>query len=81
VEQTQQQGPWQRELDAFMRAFSGAFLFGIPSLYTLETWDLGTFTDPPKLLGLLGIALLASLALAHLSGFRLLTHMLFRMLF
>jgi putative integral membrane protein (TIGR02587 family) len=61
-----------------MRAFSGAFLFGIPSLYTLETWELGTFTEPTKLLILLGIALLVSVTLAHFAGFRMEPPTLFR---
>ena len=61
-----------------MRAFSGALLFGIPSLYTLETWELGTFTEPAKLLLLLGTALVVSVALAYFAGFRLEPPTLFR---
>ena len=78
VAHSRQQSPWQLELDAFMRAFAGAFMFGIPSLYTLETWDLATFTEPTKLLIMLGIALLVSVALAHFAGFRLEPPTLFR---
>ena len=29
-------GPWQKESDDFIRAFGGAFLFGIPLLFTME---------------------------------------------
>lgn len=29
-------GPWQKEMGDFVRAFSGAYLFGIPLLYTME---------------------------------------------
>jgi putative integral membrane protein (TIGR02587 family) len=71
VAERAEQDPWQRELDAFVRAFSGAFMFGIPSLYTLETWELGTFTEPTKLFIMLGVALVVAVALAHFAGFRM----------
>jgi putative integral membrane protein (TIGR02587 family) len=63
-------GPWQRELDDFVRAISGAFLFGIPLLYTMEMWWLGTHSGPITLLLLLGIALAVNFGLTHVAGFR-----------
>jgi putative integral membrane protein (TIGR02587 family) len=63
-------GPWRKELIDFVRAFSGAFLFGIPLLYTMEMWWLGTHTEPRTLLALLGIALAANFALVHYVGFK-----------
>jgi len=61
---------WPRELDVFARAFGGAFLFGIPLLYTQETWLIALSLDAVQLLLLLALTFVASLALAHVSGFR-----------
>ena len=66
----EQPGPWQRELDDFVRAFCGAFLFGMPLLFTMEMWWLGTFIGPWKLLALLALAFAANLGLARSADFR-----------
>ena len=68
----QQEKPtgWGRELDTFARAFGGAFLFGIPLLYTQEMWNIGTYLGAWQLLGMLALTFVALLALAHVSGFR-----------
>lgn len=36
---------WHDELDDILRAVSGAFLFGIPLLYTMEVWWIGNEVD------------------------------------
>lgn len=41
---------WANELDDFLRAFSGAFLFGVPLLFTMEMWWIGTYIEPWKAL-------------------------------
>lgn len=61
---------WARELDTFARAFGGAFLFGIPLLYTQETWNIGTYLDATQLIVMLLLTFAAVVALAHVSGFR-----------
>jgi putative integral membrane protein (TIGR02587 family) len=53
-----------------VRAFSGAFLFGIPLLYTMEMWWLGEVVRPVSLLLILGLALVANFALVTAAGFR-----------
>lgn len=63
-------GPWQKELDDFVRAFSGAFLFGIPLLFTMEMWWLGEFVAMWKLLLFLLVAFLANVHLAYFAGFK-----------
>jgi putative integral membrane protein (TIGR02587 family) len=63
-------GPWQKELDDFIRAFSGAFLFGIPLLFTMEMWWIGEFADLWKLLLFLLLAFLANIHLAYFAGFK-----------
>ncbi len=64
-------GPWARELEGYVRAVAGAFLFGIPLLMTLEMWEIGSHLPPGSLIGFLGFALLVNLGLAHVAGFRL----------
>jgi putative integral membrane protein (TIGR02587 family) len=63
-------GPWQKELDDFVRAFSGAFLFGIPLLFTMEMWWLGEYIAMWKLLLFLLAAFLANVHLAYFAGFK-----------
>ena len=65
-----QPGPWQRELGDFVRAFSGAYLFGMPMLYTMEMWWLGTTIETPRLIALLILAFLVNLGLATIAGFK-----------
>ena len=61
---------WAKELDTFARAFGGAFLFGIPLLYTQEMWNIGTYLGAWQLMAMLALTFVALIALAHVSGFR-----------
>lgn len=61
---------WQRELDDAIRGASGGFLFGIPLLYTMEIWWLGSFTTPPRMLGALLFTFGVLLLLNRTAGFR-----------
>jgi putative integral membrane protein (TIGR02587 family) len=61
---------WQHELNEYLRGLSGAFLLGIPLLYTMEMWWIGEYLGTPHLLGLLAFALLINYALASVGGFR-----------
>lgn len=63
-------GAWQNELVDLARAFSGAFLFGIPLLFTMEMWWIGTYIDAWRLLIFLAVAFLANFGLAGMAGFR-----------
>jgi putative integral membrane protein (TIGR02587 family) len=63
-------GPWGRELDDFARAFSGAFVFGVPLLFTMEMWWIGTYTGTWRLLLFLAVALAANLVLSYYTGFK-----------
>ena len=63
-------GPWRQEVRNFVRAFSGAYLFGIPLLYTMEMWWLGELVETGRLLWTLGIALVANFGMAAAVGFR-----------
>ena len=61
---------WYEELRGLVRAFSGAFLFGIPLLYTMEMWWLGDVASPTHLALVLAIALVANFGLVTAAGFK-----------
>jgi len=49
-----------------MRGTSGGFLFGIPLLYTMEVWQVGSIAEPPEMV----VALVLTLPNQFLSGER-----------
>jgi putative integral membrane protein (TIGR02587 family) len=61
---------WLQELDDLVRGMSGGFLFGIPLLYTMEVWWIGSSIEEPRML----IALVATYGVIFLlhrtAGFR-----------
>lgn len=61
---------WLRELDDLIRGASGGFLFGIPLLYTMEVWWIGSFTEPPFMLGALAVTFMVVFLLNRTAGFR-----------
>lgn len=58
------------ELREFLRGVSGAFLLGIPLLYTMEMWFIGEVLSETEILSLLGFGFIMNYALASLGGFR-----------
>jgi len=61
---------WQTELLNLLRGASGGFLFGMPLLYTVEVWWIGSSTTPPWMLSALGITFLVIYFLNQSEGFR-----------
>jgi putative integral membrane protein (TIGR02587 family) len=61
---------WRTELDNLMRGVAGAFLFGIPFLFTMEVWWKGNFTSPPLMLLFLALAYVSLVLLELHGGFR-----------
>jgi putative integral membrane protein (TIGR02587 family) len=61
---------WERELNDLVRGASGGFLFGIPLLYTMEVWWLGSYSEPSRMMVALLVTYLAVLLLIRTSGFR-----------
>ena len=53
-----------------VRGVCGGFLFGIPMLYTIEVWWIGSLVSPPRLLAVLLITLLCTYLLSSTAGFR-----------
>jgi putative integral membrane protein (TIGR02587 family) len=65
-----ERNPWRREALAFVRGLGGAYLFGIPLLYTMEMWWIGTLAGLGQLLLLLAMTFALNLVLAYFSGFK-----------
>ena len=61
---------WQSELKEIISGASGGFLFGIPLLYTMEVWFIGSYVRPPILLGILAITFIIVLSINRIEGFR-----------
>lgn len=61
---------WTDELNAFTRAFSGAAVFGIPLVMTMEMWWIGKSIPYFYLLAIFAVGFVANLGLAHVAGFR-----------
>lgn len=62
--------PWIRELLDLARAAAGGMLFGIPLLYTMEVWWVGSTTEPLQSLAVLAVAFVIIVVLHRTSGFR-----------
>lgn len=60
----------RRELVDIVRAVSGGMLFGIPLLYTMEVWWIGSETQPSRMLGILLLTFVPVFLLIRTSGFR-----------
>jgi putative integral membrane protein (TIGR02587 family) len=61
---------WQEEIQEIISGASGGFLFGIPLLYTMEVWFIGSDIEPPILLSSLAVTFAIVLMLNHIEGFR-----------
>jgi putative integral membrane protein (TIGR02587 family) len=67
---TSKVGPWRAEADTLARAFAGAFLFGMPLLFTMEMWWIGEHLGRLRLGTFVVLGLLVNVGLAYYTGFR-----------
>ncbi|MDQ3106801.1 MAG: TIGR02587 family membrane protein [Actinomycetota bacterium] len=58
------------EVNDVVRGACGGMLFGIPLLYTVEVWWIGSVTHPARLLFVLAVVFFLVLLLNRTSGFR-----------
>src|SRR5918995_3375536 len=56
---TSQQSAFRTELRHLMHELGGAFLFGMPFLYTMEIWWRGNTAGPPRMLAALALTFVA----------------------
>lgn len=61
---------WAAEGGELIRAVSGGLLFGIPLLFTMEVWWVGTYTEAWAVLAALGATFVPVWFLNRTSGFR-----------
>jgi putative integral membrane protein (TIGR02587 family) len=61
---------WLREIKDLIRGICGGFLFGIPLLYTMEIWWIGSFTTPQTMLVTIAITFAVVYMLNQTEGFR-----------
>jgi putative integral membrane protein (TIGR02587 family) len=61
---------WDDEIDDLIRGACGGFLFGIPLLYTMEVWWIGSAVTPPRMLGAIAATFVIVFLLNRTAGFR-----------
>ncbi|MGB5916667.1 MAG: TIGR02587 family membrane protein [Phormidesmis sp.] len=61
---------WVEEFQAILRGAAGSFLFGIPLLYTVEVWAIGSSTNSLRLLAVQAVTFVVVLLLTQIEGFR-----------
>ncbi|MEL6940883.1 MAG: TIGR02587 family membrane protein [Cyanobacteria bacterium J06598_1] len=61
---------WTKEFQAILKGAAGSFLFGVPLLYTVEVWSIGSATNSLRLLGVQAITFVVVLLLTQIEGFR-----------
>jgi putative integral membrane protein (TIGR02587 family) len=61
---------WKAEVEELVRGACGGFLFGIPLLYTMEMWWIGSIVSPPMMLAALVVSYGVVFLLNRTEGFR-----------
>lgn len=61
---------WLKEIGDLVRGSSGGFLFGIPLVYTMEVWWIGSFIKPSEMLIALALTFFLVFWLTRTEGFR-----------
>ena len=70
INQSFDKSHWAKEINDVVRGASGGFLFGIPVLYTMEVWGIGSYVTPPLMLSILGVTYLVVFIFNSVEGFR-----------
>ncbi|WP_293154852.1 MULTISPECIES: TIGR02587 family membrane protein [unclassified Microcoleus] len=66
----QRKNQWSNELRDIIRGASGGFLFGIPLLYTMEVWWIGSSTKPAQMSIAIVTTFIVVFLLTRTEGFR-----------
>ncbi len=61
---------WATEINDLVRGACGGFLFGIPLLYTMEVWWIGSMAQPPRIMMAIAGTFIAVFWLNRTEGFR-----------
>jgi putative integral membrane protein (TIGR02587 family) len=65
-----QRNDWLNEAKDLVRGAAGGFLFGIPLLYTMEVWWVGSYAAMPRLLMAIALTFAIVFMLNRTAGFR-----------
>jgi len=61
---------WSDEIKELVRGAAGGFLFGVPLIYTMEVWWIGSSVSPPLLLLTLAATAVVVFLMTRTAGFR-----------
>jgi putative integral membrane protein (TIGR02587 family) len=70
VAKKRQKNVWRSELNDIIRGTCGGFLFGIPLLYTMEVWWIGSLAKPQLMMLAIALMFIAVFLLNRTGGFR-----------
>jgi putative integral membrane protein (TIGR02587 family) len=70
ISRKRQKNPWKSEINDIVRGGCGGFLFGIPLLYTMEVWWIGSSATPAMMLVALVLTFIVVYLLMRTEGFR-----------
>ncbi len=65
-----QKNVWRSEINDIIRGACGGFLFGIPLLYTMEVWWIGSLAKPQLMMMAIALMFIVVYLLNHTEGFR-----------
>lgn len=65
---------WASEINDIIRGACGGFLFGIPLLYTMEVWWVGSIAKPPMVMLAIALTFIIVFLLNRTEGFRKARH-------
>lgn len=64
------QNTWKQEINDIVRGTCGGFLFGIPLIYTMEVWWIGSLAKPRLILIAIALMFIVVFLLNYTEGFR-----------
>lgn len=65
-----QKNVWRSEINDIIRGACGGFLFGIPLLYTMEVWWIGSRAKPQLMMIAIALMFIVVYLLNQIEGFR-----------
>ncbi|MEH1963421.1 MAG: TIGR02587 family membrane protein [Nostoc sp.] len=65
-----QKNVWRSEINDIIRGACGGFLFGIPLLYTMEVWWIGSLAKPQLMIMAIALMFIVVYFLNQIEGFR-----------
>lgn len=66
----QQKNVWASEINDIIRGICGGFLFGVPLLYTMEVWWVGSLAKPQLIMMAIAVTFIVVFLLNRTEGFR-----------